>query len=362
MTLRTRQALVRIRAVLLAGTVIALVTSSLAVSGVVRTAEQVSSATSRAILEVAAARDALVSADAAAVASFASGEAKLAGPGQEYENRMASASQSLARVAEFNQAGDAGAGTLQTVEGLVASYSGAMGQADAHFRQPGGELVGLADLWYASRLLHAPDNVLELLGKLQKDERAALDRQISGAGMSAGLLILWLLPPLVLLALLVAAQVFLRRRFRRRVNPPLLGATVLGLGVVAGLLAAFALAGRLDPVRASVDDAVAVREKSIEAADAGGHARLAALLQERCGPPGCGSTVDDFRRQTRAAGDSAAPAHNAITSAARAVKTAGTAATESGGLPVLVPAALILAGALVVAGLYRRIDEYRYRA
>ncbi|MFB9923182.1 hypothetical protein ACFORO_05940 [Amycolatopsis halotolerans] len=360
MTLRTRQALVRIRAVLLAGTVLALVTSYLAVSGVVRTADQISSATSRAILEVAAARDALVSADAAAIASFASGEAKLAGPGQEYENRMASASQSLARVAEFNQAGDPGAGTLQTVEGLVASYSGAMSQADAHFRQPGAELVGLADLWYASRLLHAPDNVLELLGKLQKDERTALDSQISGTRMSAGLLILWLLPPIVLLALLVATQVFLRQRFRRRLNPPLLGATVLGLGVVAGLLAAFALAGRLDTVRGNVDQAVAVREKSIESADAGGHARLATLLQQRCGPSGCGSTVDDFRRQTQTT-STAAPAQNAITSAARAVTTAGAAATESGGLPILVPTALILTGALVVAGLYRRIDEYRYR-
>ncbi|WP_238605629.1 hypothetical protein [Amycolatopsis sp. Poz14] len=360
MTLRTRQALVRIRAVLLAGTVLALVTSYLAVSGVVRTADQISSATSRAILEVAAARDALVSADAAAIASFASGEAKLAGPGQEYENRMASASQSLARVAEFNQAGEPGTGTLQTVEGLVASYSGAMGQADAHFRQPGGELVGLADLWYASLLLHGPDNVLDLLGKLQKDERAALDTQISGTRMSAGPLILWLLPPLVLLALLVSTQVFLRQRFRRRLNLPLLGATALGLGVVAGLLLAAALAGRLDTVRSSVDEAVAVREKSIEAADADGHARLAALLYRRCGPPGCGSTVDDFRRRTLSA-STTAPAQNAITSAARAVTSAGTAATESGGLPVLVPAALILAGALTVVGLYRRIDEYRYR-
>ncbi|MGW4401655.1 hypothetical protein ACWEHA_40680 [Amycolatopsis nivea] len=359
MTLRTRQALVRIRAVLLAGTVLALVTSYLAVSGVVRTADRISSATSRAILEVAAARDALVSADAAAIASFASGEAKLAGPGQEYENRMAAASQSLARVAEFNQA-DTGTGTLQTVEGLVASYSGAMGQADAHFRQPGGELVGLADLWYASLLLHGRDNVLDLLGELQKDERAALDTQISGTRMSAGPLILWLLPPIVLLALLVSAQVFLRQRFRRRLNLPLLGATVLGLGVIAGLLLAAALAGRLDTVRSNVDQAVVVREKSIEAANADGHARLATLLYQRCGPPGCGSTVDDFRRKALSA-STAAPAQNAITSAARAVTSAGTAATESGGLSVLVPAALILAGALTVAGLYRRIDEYRYR-
>ncbi|MFD2470253.1 hypothetical protein [Amycolatopsis silviterrae] len=360
MTLRTRRVLVRIRAVLLAGTVLALVTSYLAVSGVVRTADQISSATSRAILEVAAARDALVSADAAAIASFASGEAKLAGPGQEYENRMASASQSLARVAEFNQASEGGTGTLQTVEGLVASYSGAMGQADAHFRQQGGELVGLADLWYASRLLHGPDNVLELLGKLQTDERAALDSQISGARMSAGLLVLWLLPPIVLLALLVATQVFLRQRFRRRLNLPLLGATVLGVGVVAGLLVAFSLAGRLDAVRENVDQAVAVRKASIEAADANGHARLATLLQQRCGPAGCGPTVDDFSRQTPTV-STAAPAQDAITSAARAVKSAGDSAAESGGLPVLVPAALILAGGLVVAGLYRRIDEYRYR-
>jgi hypothetical protein len=350
--------LVRLRAALLGCAVLTLVTSYLAVTGVVDTAALVQARTSQAILAVAAARDALVSADAAAVSSFASGEAKLAGPGQDYENEMAAASQSLAQVAEFNQADEASGGTPQVVAGLVTAYASAMGQADAHFRQPGSAVVGLADLWYASRLLHAPEGVLAQLADLQVQERAALDRQLAGDGMSAGLLPLWLIPPVLMLVLLVLTQLYLRGRFRRRLNPLLLGASVLTAGVVVALSATLGLAGGLDDVRARVDDALAVRQTEVAATDAGGQSGLANLVRQQC-PAGCGSTVDDFEAAIRPV--SAAPdTTDRVTAAVRAVTAQAASAAESGGLPVLVPVGVVLAAGLVVWGLYRRIDEYRY--
>jgi hypothetical protein len=357
----TRVTLIRLRAALLGCAVLTLVTSYLAVTGVVDTAVLVRDRTSQAILAVAAARDALVSADAAAVSSFASGEAKLAGPGQDYENEMAAASQSLAQVAEFNQADESAGGAPQVVAGLVTAYASAMGQADAHFRQPGSAVVGLADLWYASRLLHAPGGVLAQLTDLQAQERAALDRQLAGDGMSAGLLPLWLLPPVLLLVLLVLTQLYLRRRFRRRLNPLLLGASVLTAGVVVALSATLGLAGGLDDVRDRVDQALAVRQAEVAATDANGQAGLANLVRQQCGPAGCGSTVDDFEAAIRPV--SAAPdATDRVAAAVKAVTAQAASATESGGLPVLVPVGVVLAAGLVVSGLYRRIDEYRYEA
>ncbi|WP_326836826.1 hypothetical protein VSH64_18310 [Amycolatopsis rhabdoformis] len=359
----TRLALTRLSFALVGCALLTLVTSAWAVGSVFDTAALVRDRTTQAIIEVAAARDALVSADAAAVMSFTSGEAKLAGPGQEFENQMAAASQSLARVAEFNQAGAAGGGTLQVVEGLVAAYSGAMGQADAHFRQPGADRVGLADLWYASRLLHAPGNVLSSLAQLQDQQRRALDDLLAADGVSGWTIPLWLLPPTLLLALLVLTQVSLRRRFRRRLNPGLLAATLGVAAAVTGLCLAFAHAQQLGGVRDRVDALLGLRARAVEAADTSGQNALADLLRGSCGSAGCGSTVDAFEAGVRQAADRSGPAPDIddLAVATGEVTSAAAAAADSGGLPVWVPGAVVAAAAGAVLGLRRRVEEYRYR-
>ncbi|GAA4552500.1 hypothetical protein [Amycolatopsis samaneae] len=352
----TRTALSRLRAVLLAGTLVMLVTSVLAVRNVLDTAEVVRDRTTQAVLETAAARNALISADNAAITSFYSGDSQLAGPGREYENQMTVASQSLARVAEFNQAGEAGASALEVVEGLVAAYSGSIGQADAHYRRGGGALIGTADLWYASRLLH---ELVGVLTDLQTLQRQALDRQIAADGMSQGVLPLWLLPPATLLVLLVLTQVFLGRRFRRVLNVPLIAASLLTIGIVAALGWTLVLAQRLDEVRDRTDVLLADRQADIVALDARGKAMLVALLKEKCGY--CGVSVDTFvagaPRGDAVPGD---PAR--ITEGASEVATLAGSATRTGGLPVFVSAAALADGVLILLGLYARIDEYRYRA
>src|SRR5947207_1718627 len=82
--------------------------------------------------------------------------------------------------------------------------------------------VGATDLWYASRLLHAPDDgILAQLGTLGKLQSDALAEQLSSGWLNPWTTLVWALPIAVLLALLWVAQVFLKRRFRRMLNFPL---------------------------------------------------------------------------------------------------------------------------------------------
>ncbi|MEU5259548.1 hypothetical protein [Amycolatopsis sp. NPDC021455] len=357
---RTRVRLIRTLTALLASTLVMLAISLGAVLSVLDAARTVRDRTTEAVLEVAAARAALSEADLAAGESFRTGEAKLAGPGQDFANDLAGASQSLAKVAEANQAGAAGTGILQVVEGLVAAYSGAVGQADAHFRQPGGEVLGVADLWYASRLLHGPDGVLAQLTTLQSLQRAALDNQLRD-GMSPALLPLWLLAPAVSAVLLVGTQWYLWRRFRRRFNLPLAGATALTVGVGVTLAVALGLQLRLDDVRARIDTVLADRQSRIAVTDVAGRTELATLLARYCDPaPGCGSTVADFTAQPRFA---ATPADEAaIEAGTEDVVARARDAADSRGVEYLAPAFSVGALGLIAWGMSRRIDEYRYRA
>ncbi|KZB86652.1 hypothetical protein [Amycolatopsis regifaucium] len=358
----TRVRLVRLRAGLLALTLVVLVVSMWAFHRVQNAAETVRDRTSQAVLEVTAARAALVAADAAAVASFASGEARLAGPGQEYSNQLALASQSLARVAEFNQAGAPGGNGLQVVESQVAAYSGSIGQADVHFRQLDAAVLGAADLWHASRLLHAPGGVLDELELLQDKQREALATQLSSTGVSLAMLPLWLLPILALLGLLVHTQLYLRKRFRRMANVPLLAATVLIAAIGVALVFTVVSRDRLDSVGERLDAVAEARNTQIQAADEAGQLRLADLLTEFCDrEQGCGVTVDEFRAKARQATTVATDNTRVATAGAKAVAADASGAAETGGREYLIPAGTLLAGGLVLLGLHSRIDEYRYR-
>ncbi|MEV6905742.1 hypothetical protein [Amycolatopsis sp. NPDC051071] len=361
-TTATRVTLVRLRAGLLVLTLAVLVTSLWAFHSVQNTAETVRDRTSQAVLEVTAARAALVAADAAAITSFASGEAKLAGPGQEYTNQLALASQSLAQVAEFNQAGDSGGNALQVVESQVAAYSGSMGQADVHFRQPDAAVLGAVDLWNASRLLHAPGGVLDGLETLQDKQREALDGQLTSTGVSRAMLPLWLLPVLALVILLVLTQLYLKKRFRRMTNIPLLAATLVIAAIGAALVFTLISRDRLDSVGERLDGVAVARNTQIQAADDQGQRKLAALLTEYCDEEqGCGVTVDEFRVKAGQTTTVATDNTRVATAGAKAVAADAAGAAESGGREFLIPAGTLLAGGLVLLGLHGRIDEYRYR-
>lgn len=356
----TRTWLVRRLWLLLGAAVLTLATAPWAVWAVADTAETVRDRTTEAVLETAAARLALTAADRAVVTSFASGHAALTGPGQDYTNRLAAANQSLAKVAEANQAA-AGTGRLQVVAGLVAAYAGAIGQADAHYRDPEATGLGAADLWYASRLLHAPGGVLEQLETLQADQRAALAEQLDDGTLRPPLLwsqpALPLLPALSGLVLLVVQWQFFKR-FRRVLNVWLAIATVLTLFVAVALVFTAFQHQQLLQVGDRVDTVLAERQAAISSNEAVGQRALADLLSGLCGAQGCGLTVDEFRAGLPAPVTDVNAEHD--TDAEEVTAQTG-AATDSGGRGWLVPPAAVLALGLVVTGMAFRLNEYRYR-
>lgn len=355
----TRAWLVRQLSLLLVAAVVMLVTSLWAVTIVADTAGTVRDRTTEAVLETAAARLALTSADRAVITSFASGGAALAGPGQDYANRLAAANQSLAKVAEANQSATGG-GDLQVVVGLVAAYADAIGQADAHYRNPDAVGLGVADLWHASRLLHASGGVLDQLEALQGEQRAALTRQLDeGTAWPA---LLWSLPvavfvPVLLLGLLGWTQWELFRRFRRKLNVWLAAATAITLAVFVAMIFTVSQHGRLDQVGDRVDTVLAERQAAIDHGDADGQRALAELLAARCGADGCGVTVEGFRASLPAA----VADQDRATDARRVTAQTGVA-TDSGGREWWVPLLSLLVCGLVVRGLLDRLREYRYRA
>jgi hypothetical protein len=365
---RTRVRLIRTLVVLLATTLVVLATSLWAVRRVLDTARTVRDRTSVAVLEVAAARAALTDADLAANQVFRMGQANpgqisatgFTWPSQDFTNDLAGANQSLAKVAEANQAGAAGTGILQVVAELVTAYSSAVERADVHFRQPGSELLVVADLWSASRLLRGPDGALAQLASLQRLQRAALDEQLED-GMSPALLPLWLLVPVTSVVLLAGTQWYLWRRFRRRFNLPLVGATVLTAGVGVTLAVALGLQLRLDDVRTRIDTVLADRQSRIAAADVAGQTELVALVARHCGPSSsCGSTVAAFAARPRFVEHPADEAR--IAAGSDAVLARAGDAADSHGIEYLIPAFSIAALGLIAWGLSPRLDEYRYRA
>ena len=71
-----------------------------------------------------------------------------------YQDDIAAAEQSLEQVTENNAAGTSGSASCELIEGLLTSYTGLIEQADAHHRLQGEAGFGVADLWFASELVH----------------------------------------------------------------------------------------------------------------------------------------------------------------------------------------------------------------
>src|SRR5215468_4112735 len=109
----TRRTLRRLLAGLLALTATVFVTTLLMFTRVHRTAETVRTRTAPSIVDLAAARLALVQADAAVITSFQTPEGQLTGPGEEFQNQRAIAGQNLTEAAEDNVAGELGSRRLQ---------------------------------------------------------------------------------------------------------------------------------------------------------------------------------------------------------------------------------------------------------
>ncbi|MBN6039150.1 hypothetical protein [Amycolatopsis sp. 195334CR] len=358
----TLRRLQRLRLGLVAATGVATLAALLTFAGIQAAVAGVRDGTAPAVLGVLAAQDALVKADNALVTGFDTGQVELTGPGERHQSELVIARQSLTQVAENNAAGVEGSRALQVVDGLLAGYANFVGQADAHYRHQDGRMVGAADLWYASRLMHAPDNgILARLDALADLQHDALRERLSGGWLAGAVAGLWLLPALLLLGLLGYTQYRLRRKFRRRWNFWLLGATTLLLGLILTTSFAFGSVSGARDASATVDTAVAQWRSGSAAEAAAGRPKLVELLRETCAGS-CGEVVGELAAGLPAGG--AAPPATAGDPADDGRRIDGQlAAADLPAYSEFLIAALGLAIAgLVVAGFHRRVDEYRFRS
>lgn len=360
----TRKTLWWLRLGLVAGSALVLVTALATFLGVRASIAEVRERTAPAVLEVSLVKEALVAAHSAAMTAFERDQVRLTGPSEQYEDEIALAGQQLAQVAEHNAAGEQGSQMLQLIEGLLPAYNSFIGQADAHFRQDGGGPLGASSLQSAADLLTAKENgILARLDTLAAAQRAALDAQLGTDWLDPAITLLWALPLLLLLALLVWAQRFLARRFRRTVNSALLAATAALVLLGAGTALLLGVQSDARDSGAALEHTVDARSAATTATAGGAQGTLAKVLVASCstrGADACGDTVTAFAAAT-ASPPAVPPAAPADVDESALL---GPGLTEPGwngllgyGIPVL--AAGI--GVLVVGGLQPRLDEYRFR-
>jgi len=359
-TLRT---LLRLGAALL---ILTVVTGWLAWSAFTRahdTAEAAEDKTVPAITEVAAARSALSQADRAAILSFDTKAAQFGGPGEEYRNQIAIATQNLTRAAEDNVTEEEGSQALRLVQGQLASYMSSIEQAAAIYRQNENAALWRTDLWNASRQMHdANAGVLTELDTLQEVQRETLNDKLDSGGMFwSGLS--WLVPAILLFGLLGVTQVYLTRRFRRVVNPGLLTAALCLLGLVSVAALTVDAYRHLASVRSAVHEASDASLAQAKMIDKQGQQVLAELMKNWCGG-GCGYTVDAFVGEHPSMGDLSREVGD-IQMTGDTTERITDDIEEAGkyrNLVFLIPLGAVLVLGLIAAGLYFHIDKYRYRA
>ncbi len=324
------------------------IVSTVLLLGLHGTVLSVRASTSPALLDAIAARAALSDADRSAWQSFRSGEAQLAGPGAQYQNDITTTGQDLEQLATFEPSGSTGSQQLQTVSGQLVNYQGLVEQADAANRADialgsgSKHDLGYAYLTYASSSLRNPQGgLLASIDQLAADDQRALDGELTSPWTAPALLLVFGAAAVLGLGCLIAAQSFVRRRFRRAVSPPVLLAAVLlcGLSAWVGLVTLHADSAFADARTKALPALTGIWRSQARAVDA-----EAAAFQSSANAPG-GTSGGLSVTQTQ-------PARTALDS--DLASAAGT-----GGLVIGIPVLAATIAGLAFLGLKPRLDEYR---
>lgn len=340
----------RLLIVLVAATLLLWITATILLQGLQGVTQPVRDSTSPAYLDALAARAALSDADRAAWQSFGSGVAQLTGPGQQYQNDIINAGQALERLAALDASDSTDSSLLQTVSGQLVNYEGLVEQADAAYRRDvalgagsTGDL-GFAYLTYASNAMRDPQGgLLASIGQLADTSHQALGGQMASPWANPALLAAFAVPALVVLAGLVFAQVFLRRRFKRTLSPPLLLACAMVIGLFAWLVTATVHA-----------------DSAFTAARSTALPKLTGLWQSQT--RAVGAEAATLRSSSGGAVSATAPGglNAAATGQASRVLDADLASAEdTAGLPIGIPALAAAIAAAAYLGFRPRLSEYR---
>lgn len=247
---------------LLTLTVVAAVALAIAYYGVHRNPALVRDDTSPAIREVAATRTALQSADRAVRESLVGGISTVVGKGEEYENQISAADQSLARVAELQLAGERGRQTLQPVRGVLKAYTESIDKAAQAGAEDNAPLRD-SHLLSASSILNRTDTgILDRLTELQKMQERVLHQRTTFDRLLWTVWIASWLCLLTLMVLLVVTQLTVHRRFRRRLSPFLLLATVGVCAAVWPTIWAMQTQQQLTSARSSLERIIAESQRT----------------------------------------------------------------------------------------------------
>ncbi|MEU8138685.1 hypothetical protein [Streptodolium elevatio] len=172
-----------------------------------------------AVLALEQVAEALTEADRAAVGQLASGAFPLTGPGTDYQDAVKTAGQALADARERMDGSDRALSRLRAVDGLIIEFTGLVGMAQSGREGP----QAVAGIAYASDLLHAPGTgILARVAELRDTELAAIRDTRDGYWTSTVAAVPLAVGAVAALLLLVGTLWYLRRRFRRHLNLPLL--------------------------------------------------------------------------------------------------------------------------------------------
>jgi len=156
-----------------------------------------------------------------------------------YDAQLRRASVGVSRLAGSIRASSGSGAPLRRITERLPTYAGLVATARAHNRQ--GFPVGSAYLRQASRTMR--EGMLPAARELYAIEAENLNASYR-AGVSSWTWLVVTIAGCALLALLVATQVYLARTTQRILNPGLVAATALALGLVIWIVLAFAVQQR----------------------------------------------------------------------------------------------------------------------
>jgi hypothetical protein len=331
--------------------------------------DTISNRSAPAVEQADAAYVAISNADADAVRGLPHAGA-LSALSPDYYNQLAAANQSLSQLLADNVAGPAATSQLQLVQELVVGYNQQVEQAYAdlaqdyanHVQQPDNTLA-VVDLYYSTSLA---GTLLDDLKTLRNDEAAALTAQQSSTWLAATGYLVWVPVIAAAVALVLATDALVRRRFRRRLNVGLAAAALalVAMGLLCGL-SLWASDGDLsDGVNGSLVGVTALSDAQVAGSSDTWQAELYDQVTKACRNDGaCGADVTKPAGTPPKTASTPAQQIHEIQIAEGGFAGAAAIADTAYIVRALIIAVLALAAtALSVFGLWRRIDEYKFEA